>query len=188
VSHPACAGPVSFATLIEYWFGELADDEERRVDEHLLDCAHCSERLGELAGLGAGISSAFRRGAVRAVISATFLEKMKREGLRLREYRVPPGGSVDCTISAADDAVVGRLQASLAGVIRLDLSLLTERGEVRSRLLDIPFDPAAGEVLFCPSAANLKKQPAHTDIVGLIAVDGTGEHALADYTFVHTPG
>lgn len=182
MSHPA------FATLIEYWFGELAREDEDRMEEHLFGCGHCRERLGELAELGAGISSTFRSGALRAVISAAFLEKMKSWGLRLREYRVAPGSSVRCTMSAADDAVVGRLEVSLTGVARLDLAILNERGEVRSRLLDIPFDPVAGEVLFCPSAARLKKQPAHTDIVRLIAVDDAGERPLADYRFVHTPG
>lgn len=181
MSHPA------FATLMEYWFGELAPEDENRMEEHLLGCAHCSEQLGELAALGSGISSAFRSGALRTVISRAFLEKMKTAGLRLREYRVPAGGSVQCTISAADDTVVGRLEAALTGVARLDLALLNERGDVRSRLLDIPFDPVAGEVLFCPSAAKLKKQPAHTDVVRLIAVEEAGERTLADYTFVHTP-
>lgn len=182
MSHP------SFATLIEYWFGELAPGDEQGIEEHLFDCAHCSERLGELAELGAGISSAFRSGALRAVISAPLLERMKAEGLRLREYRIAPGSSVRCTINADDDAVVGRLEAPLSDVARLDLAVLNERGEVRSRLQDIPFDPVAGEVLFCPSAARLKKLPAHTDVVRLIAVDETGERPLADYTFVHTPG
>lgn len=188
VNHPACTAPIPFAALVEYWFGELAQDDEQRIDEHLLDCAHCSERLGELAQLGAGISSAFRRGAVRTVISAPFLEKMKKEGLRVREYRVSPGGSIRCTISAGDDAVVGRLQAPLEGATRIDLVRLTEQGEVGVRLFDIPFDPLAGEVLFCPSAAQLKHQPAHTDIVRLLTVDEAGERSIADYTFIHTPG
>jgi hypothetical protein len=182
VSHPG------FGALVEYWFGELAPEDEQRMEEHLFDCARCSEQLGELAQLGAGISSAFRSGSLRAVISAPFLEKMKTAGLRLREYRVSPGGSVRCTISAADDAVVGRLEAPLTDVARLDLAVLDERGEVRSRLQDIPFDPGAGEVLFCPSAARLKKLPAHTDVVRLIAVDEAGQRSLADYTFIHTPG
>jgi anti-sigma factor RsiW len=182
VSHP------DFAKLVEFWFGELTPEDEERLEEHLLDCAHCSEQLGELVELGTGVSSVFRSGALRAVISPAFLQKMKIAGMRLREYRVAPGSSVDCTVTAADDAVVGRLQASLTGVARLDLALLTERGEVRSRLQDIPFDPVAGEVLFCPSAAKLKQLPAHTDVVRLIAVDEAGDRLLADYTFVHTPG
>lgn len=179
--------PIAFATLVEYWFGELEPQDEQRLEEHLLDCSDCSERLGELAQLGAGISAAFRRGELRAVISPALLAKMKSEGLRLREYRVSPGEAAQCTIGAEDDAVVGRLQAPLAGVTRIDLVRLDAAGQVRLRLPDIPFDPAAGEVLFCPSAARLKKEPAHTDTVRLIAVDESGERALGDYTFMHTP-
>jgi hypothetical protein len=180
--------PLPFAALVEYWFGELAPQDEERLEEHLLACADCSERLAELAQLGAGISAAFRRSAVRVVVSPAVLAKMKSEGLRVREYRLAPGAAVQCTIGAEDDAVVGRLQAPLAGVTRVDLVRLDAAGQVRFRLPDIPFDPAAGEVLFCPSAARLKKQPAHTDIVRLIALDERGERLLGDYTFMHTPG
>lgn len=185
MSAAVCIAPIPFAALVEYWFGDLAQDQEERVEEHLLGCAQCSERLGELTTLGAGIKSAFRGGELWAVISPDFLQRMKQEGLRLREYRVAPGGSVNCTISAADDAVVSRLQASLEGVARVDLVRLTDQGE--GRLPDIPFEPAAGEVLFCPSAASLKKAPAYTERIRLLAVDAAGERSIADYTFVHTP-
>ena len=53
---------------------------------------------------------------------------------------------------------------------------------------DLPFDPAAGEVLFLPSAAALRKMPAHTMRVRLVAVDEAGERPLGEYTFAHTPG
>jgi len=185
MSSPICIAPIPYAALVEYWFGELPQNEDERIEVHLLDCAQCSERLGDLVKLGAGISSVFRNGGVRAVISPSFLQAMKREGLRVREYRVAPGGSVNCTISAADDAVVSRLQATLEDATRVDLVHLYEQGE--SRLPDIPFEPAAGEVLFCPSAASLKKSPAHTATIRLLAVDETGEHPIAEYTFVHTP-
>ena len=185
MSTPICIAPIPFAALVEYWFGELAPNEEERMEEHLLACAKCSERLGDLAELGAGIGSAFRSGAVWAVISPAFVQQLKQEGLRLREYRVAPGGSVNCTISATDDAVVSRLQASLEGATRVDLVLLDEQGQ--GRLADIPFEPAAGEVLFCPSAASLRKLPAHTAMFRLLAVDEAGERPIGDYTFIHTP-
>lgn len=186
MSAPTCIAPIPFAALVDHWFGDLAQAEEERIEVHLLGCARCSERLGRLAELGAGIRSAFRHGAVGTVVSQNFVHEMKQGGLRLREYRVAPGGSVNCTISADDDAVVSRLQASLHGVTRVDLVHVTEQGE--SRLPDIPFEPAAGEVLFCPPAAGLKKSPAHTARLRLLAVDDTGERPIADYTFIHTPG
>ncbi len=181
-----CCAPIAFATLVDHWFGELAALDAERVEEHLLGCADCSRRLEDLVTLGAGIRTAFRNGAVGTVISLALLEEMKRQGMRLREYPVVPGGSVNCTISAADDAVVSRLQVPLAGTTRVDLVLLHEPGA--GRVSDIPFDPAAGEVLFCPPAASLKQAPAYVQVMRLIAVDEAGERALADYTFVHTPG
>jgi Putative zinc-finger len=186
MSAPGCSAPISFDALVDYWFDELAANEEERVEEHLLGCAVCSRRLGSLVTLGAGIRAAFRNGAVGAVISPALLDEMKREGLRLREYPVGPGGSVNCTISAADDAVVSRLQVNLAGASRIDLELLSELGA--GRLTDIPFEPSADEVLFCPPAARLKQAPAFVQRIRLLAVDETGERALGDYTFVHTPG
>jgi len=186
VNAPNCIAPIPFAALVDYWCGELPRNEDERIEEHLLGCAQCSERLGDLVRLGAGINSAFRSGEVRAVISPLFVQEMKQEGLRVREYHVAPGGSVNCTISAADDAVVSRLQATLENATRVDLVHVYEQGE--SRLPDIPFEPAAGEVLFCPAAASLKKSPAHTATIRLIAVDEAGEHPIAEYTFVHTPG
>lgn len=186
MSARTCTAPVPFAALVEYWFGELAQDHEERIEEHLLGCAQCSAQLGALAELGAGIGSAFRSGAVPAVITPALLQEMQQQGLRLREYRVAPGRSVNCTIGAGDDAVVSRLEASLEGVTRVDLVHSSDQGE--GRLPDIPFEAAAGEVLFCPSAVRLKKSPAHTARVRLLAVDETGEHVIADYDFIHAPG
>jgi hypothetical protein len=77
------------------------------------------------------------------------------------------------------------LQASLEDTIRVDLVRLSKQGE--GRLPDIPFEPAAGEVLFCPPAASLRKSPAYTETIRLLAVDATGERPIADYTFIHTP-
>jgi hypothetical protein len=106
---------------------------------------------------------------------------MKRERLRLREYAVAPGGSVNCTIAASDDFVVSRLSAPLAGVRRVDLISAGERFE------DVPFDADAGEVLVIPAAALLKRRGAFTNPMRLVAVEGGKERVLGDYTFVHTP-
>jgi len=186
MSAPSCSTPISDDALVDYWFDELAANEEERIEEHLLGCAVCSRRLGSLVTLGAGIRAAFRNGAVGAVISPALLDLMKRDGLRLREYPIGPGDSVNCTISAADDAVVSRLRVNLAGASRIDLELQSELGA--ARLTDIPFEPSADEVLFCPPAAHLKQAPAYVQRIRLIAVDESGERAIGDYTFVHTPG
>ncbi len=116
--------------------------------------------------LGAGIRSAFRSGAVRAVIPHALREAMRQGGLRLREYQLAPGASINCTINAEDDFVVATLQAPLAGVRRVDLVSDDEPGVPLARLEDIPFDAATGEVLLCPAPAALKSRSAFTDRCG----------------------
>jgi hypothetical protein len=136
------------------------------------------------------VRAAVREGAIALSLTAGFLEHMKRAGMRIREYPVAPGGTVHCTIRAEDDAVVGRLEAPLGGVRRVDvLHDYVAGGRIeRWRLEDVPFDPQAGEVLFSPSAAALRKLPANTLRVQLLAVDEVGERPLGEYTFAHTPG
>jgi hypothetical protein len=93
-------------------------------------------------------------------------------------------------LRADEDAVVSRMQAPLAGVKRVDaLRRLEVGGQVlESRLEDVPFDPAAGEVLHLPSPAWVRRLPANTLRVQLVAVDEAGERTLGEYTFAHTPG
>ena len=170
-----------FTRLVDYWFGELPSGEEAEFEEHLFGCAECTADLEALAALGAAVRSAWREGAVRAVISPALLERMRQADLRLREYRVAPGGSVNCTIADGDDFVVSRLAAPLAGGRRVDL--VTAGG----RFEDVPFDPAAGEVLVCPSPAALKRAGAYTDRFRLVSVEDAGERLLGEYTFVHAP-
>ena len=183
----ACAGPIPFARLIEYWFGELPAEAGERIEEHLLACGQCSAELETLALLYQGVGAVFESGAIHAAISAAFVTVMKERGMRLREYVLAPGESVHCTIAKDDDAVIGRLKAPLAGAGRVDMLATDDAGALLYRFDDIPYDPAAGEVLFCPPAAALKKMPAYTERVRLLATGPEGERAIADYTFVHEP-
>jgi anti-sigma factor RsiW len=170
-----------FATLVDYWFGDLPADREGAFEDHLFACAECTEKLEQLVALGAAVRNAWRAGAVRAVISHALFDAMKKEGLRLREYPMVPGGSVNCTIAASDDFVVSRLSAPLADVRRVDL--VTDAG----RFEDVPFDAASGEVLMCPAPAPLKRRGAFTHRVRLVAVEDSGERLLGEYTFEHAP-
>jgi hypothetical protein len=187
---PRCGKPIELEALVGYWLGELPVASEAPIEEHLFGCAHCTRRLDELVALASGIRAAVRNGAVPAVITQRFLEHMKLQNLRIREYRLAAGERVACTIRADDDAVVGRMQVRLAGVRRVDAVQSLDLGDGRVeqwRLEDVPFDPDADEVLTMPSAAALKKLPAHSFRVRLVAVDERGDRPLGEYTFVHAP-
>jgi hypothetical protein len=182
----ACARPIADSALVDWWAGELGSTEGRRVEEHLLSCGECSARAESVRGLAEGVRQLVREGALPIAVLPAIVERLQREGRRIREYRVAPGGGVRCTVGPEDDVVLTRLEAELRGVSRLDL--VTRVGEgAEERLADLPFDAAAGEVMFAPPADVLRAQPAHVARMRLLAVEPQGERLLGEYRFDHRP-
>jgi len=125
---------------------------------------------------------------VSAITSAAFVQRLAAQGLRVREYRLAHNGSVDCTVAPDDELLVSHLEVPLQGVERLDaIARLSLEPDVEHRLHDIPFDPRAGEVLYLPKLAQVRRMPAHTLHVTLLAVDGSGTRELGRYAFRHRP-
>jgi hypothetical protein len=182
-----CPTPVAPEILEDYWLADLSPSDEEAVEQHLLACDECSGRLRVVIGLAEGIRAVARGGTLRVVVTDAFLDRLAQEGLRVREYRVTPGGRVACTVTAEDDLVVGRFVAPLEGVERLDLAQYDAEGRERQRFRDLPFDPMAGEVLFTARSDVLRTLPATVQRYRLIAVRAGGEDVLGEYTFAHTP-
>jgi hypothetical protein len=181
-----CTTPLADETLLAWWAGELTALEEERLEEHLLSCHGCVERGQRLADLAHGLQRLLRTGGLSVVVLPEVVERLEREGRQIREYRVRPGGGVQCTVSPDDDLVLARLAADLGGVSRLDVTIRIGEGP-EERLPDILFDPDAGELLFAPSADALRALPAHVQRMRLLAVDAEGDRVLGEYTFDHTP-
>jgi hypothetical protein len=187
VSASACAEPLDFSVLIDYWLGDRAPHEEERVEEHLLGCAACSERMSDLVALTGSVRSLANLGVVRAVVTSAFLERLIDEGLRVREYRLVPGGSVECTVTPSDDLVAARLAADLRGTQQIDLVKCDAEGREENRLKDIPVSASAQEVVLLERIDRIRALPARVQRVRLVAPDADGERLVAEYTFVHTP-
>lgn len=183
----SCTSPLDFSALVGYWLAELAPAEEGRVEGHLLGCAACSERLWSLAGLAEGIRTLAREGVVRAVVTGDFLERVAREGFRVREYRVLPGGTVQCTVTAEDDLLVARLVAEFRGVSRVDIAVCDAEGREQERLRDVPVSPSTEEVVFLQGIKSVRALPAYVKRLKLLAVEPQRERLLGEYTFIHTP-
>jgi len=121
------------------------------------------------------------------VVSDAFLKRAAEEGLHIRKYTPPPEGGVQCTVTAEDDILVGRLAANLRGAKRVDLYLCDERGVEQLRLADIPVHPAAGSVNLQESITFAKAAPTNKMIVRIVTFDEAGgERLLGEYTFNHT--
>lgn len=173
------------STLLAWWLDELAESEADKVEEHLFGCVACDARLRKLLGLRVSMRRALLDGEFGTTVSAGFIQRLKASGLRVREYRVPPGGSVACTVAPLDDLNVSHLEASLAGVRQLDLVFEDEDGQRRAA--HIPFDPAANQVTFIPPVAVLRRLNLATLRMKLLAVTPDSERLLGVYTFNHSP-
>lgn len=179
---------LSVEDLLAYWLHETDPAATAAADEHLLHCDACGRTLDELVALGDGVRAAFRAGAVLALTSGAFVDRLSAQGLRLREYRLPHNGSVNCTVAPDDDLLVAHLEAPLRGVARLDArARFSFEPDVEHALRDLPFDAQNGEVLYMPRIAEVRQMPAHTLELTLLAVDGGESRELGRYTFRHRP-
>lgn len=182
-----CSKPFDAAVLADYWLAALAEPEQEAVEEHLLACDECGARLREVIAVADGVRNLARGGSLRMVVSDAFVQRAAEEGLRVRQYAPPPGGGVQCTVTAEDDILIGRLAANLSGATRVDLCICDESGVEQLRLPDVPVGAGASSVVYQESITYAKAAPTNTMIVRLVAFDEAGsERLLGEYTFNHT--
>lgn len=173
--------------LLAMWLDELDENAAAKIDEHLFECGDCAARLHQLLRLGGALRMELENGNVGTVVSAAFVQRMQADGLRIREYTLQPGGSVDCTVAPDDDFVITYLHAPLGGVRQLDLVFADADGRAPHRSRHIPFDAEAGLVTVIPPTAMLRALGHTRKRMQLLAVGQGAERVIADYTFNHSP-
>ena len=182
-----CSNPIDAVVLADYWLAALGQAEEEGVERHLLECDQCGARLREMIVLAEGVRNLAREGSLRMVVSDVFLKRAAEEGLRVRQYAPPPGGGVQCTVTAEDDLLIARLAANLSGAKRVDLCVCNEHGVEQLRLPDIPIQAGANSVVYQESMTFAKAAPTSKMIMRLVTLDEAGgERLLGEYTFNHT--
>ena len=173
------------STLLAWWLDELDEEEANEVEAHLFECEECGARLRELLRLGAAVKRALLEGHVAGAVSGRFIDRLREDGLNIREYRLAAGGSVACTVAPDDDLVVSYLQAPLEGVRQLDAVFDDHTGTRRTA--HIPFDAATNEVAFIAPTALLKTWGVAQQRVRLLTVAQGAERVIGEYTFNHAP-
>lgn len=181
-----CRQAIADDSLLDWWTGDAGPSESRRIEKHLLGCGPCSDRLALLQGIADGVGTLMREGDLPVVVAPAVLDRLRREGCRIREYTVAPGSGVQCTVSPDDDVLLARLQADLSGVSQLDLVWRVDEATA-DRLSELPFDPRAGELLVIPPLALIRQLPAHVARLELLSLGPAGERSIGRYEFRHTP-
>jgi len=182
-----CPIPIEAAVLMDYWLAALPSADEEAVEQHLMTCDGCGDRLREAIALAEGLRALARSGSLQVVISDQFVKHAAESGLRVREYAPLRGEAIQCTVAADDDLLLARLAVDAITASRVDLSWCDPRGVEHQRMADIPIHAEAGSVICQQSITWAKASPTATMIARLVAVDEKGdEQLLCEYTFHHT--
>lgn len=172
-------------TLLAWWLDELDEEDAHEVELHLFECDECGACVRELLRMGGAMRNALLEGHVAGAVSERFIDRLREDGLNIREYHLEAGGSVACTVAPDDDLVVSYLRAPLEGVDRLDVVYEDHTGTHRAT--EIPFDPSRNIVSFIAPTALLKTWGPAQQRVRLLAVKDDAERVVGEYTFNHTP-
>lgn len=88
------------------------------------------------------------------VVTQAMIDRLARDGLKMRHYLVHAGQTIQCTIGADDDLSVTYLTADLRDVQRVDVVSYVD-GKEWSRIDDAPIDRDTGQVIYTVGAASL---------------------------------
>jgi len=186
-SNARCSHPIEPAVLLDYWMHTIDGVTIESVEAHLFACDDCGNRLRQIEGLVEALRELAQSGAVKVVVDSRYAQRALDAGRKVREYAPPPGGTVQCTVSADDDLLIGSLAADLSGAERVDVAFCTTTGVELQRLVDVPFDARAGAIAYQESITFAKGAPSNTLLVRLLAIEPQGnERLIGDFTFNHT--
>lgn len=179
---PSCASPVDDEQATAYWAGDLPPAEASALEEHVFACGDCSARLETVAALAGGVSALARQGRIAGIISHGLLNRLQRDGVRVRQYTIDPGQTVPCAAFPGDDVVVTSLNADLAGVDVVSLRVTGPGGEPLGAIDDIPVSRAAGGLLWATPGELVRSMPSQQLRLSLRTADGV----IAEYVLDHS--
>jgi anti-sigma factor RsiW len=180
---PGC-NTVAFADLADYAAGELPATDAAALEEHLFSCADCARRAAEIDALVCAIGLAVRSGEVGGFVTDAVLNRLSREGVRVRTFALSPGAVVPCAVWQDDELMVLRLRGDFGAAGEFTLSQRAGGQEV-SRTTGQVAPGVQGEIMFATPAAWVRQLPAVEVELRLSAHDAGEERYVASYTLVH---
>jgi hypothetical protein len=181
----ACAHPLSSADIVDYWAGELELRDQERLEDHVFTCAACAAAFADGETLAAGVRALVGAGTFHSVVSDTVLNRLAREGVRLRTFAVSPGEVVPCAVWADDDVIVTRLRGDFSGVETVSVVAWLGTGEELSRSDGVSIRPGQQELVEATSAEWIRQLPTTSVRFRVTAMRDGEEQLVGEYTLTH---
>ena len=182
---PGCAAPLDVDTLLSYWAGDMSEREADVLEAHLFTCAACAGRLGGIAALGDGVATLTRRGRVSGIISPAIMNRLARDGVRVRLYSIAPGEAVPCAVWPTDDVLVVALRADLAGITSVSLSIASADDRLIEQIDDVAVSSGDGAVLYASPGHLIRRMPS-VRVRFTLVNNVEREHVLGAYVLEHS--
>lgn len=182
---PGCDGPLTDDDLLDYQTHALADPDAERVEQHLFACAACAARLDAIASLGKGLASLVRRGRVSGIVSRALLNRVQRDGVRVRLFSLEPGERVPCAAFPDDELVVVSLHADFSAAESVSLLVTGPDEIVIGRLTDVPVARADVEIFWATPGDFVRQIPTARLRLTLTS-EGPDALVLGEYELDHT--
>ena len=183
MNSPECE-QITLADLTDYTAGELAASEAASIEDHLFSCADCAARAAELDALVRAIPPAVQSAEVGGFVTDAVLNRLAREGVRVRTYSLSPGASVPCAVWDGDELMALRLRGDFGGASEFTLSQRVAGTEV-SRVTGQMAPSPHGEITFAVPASQVRQLPVVNVEVLLTAHEGGTERTIGSYRLVH---
>ena len=180
---PGC-DRIALADLTDYAAGELSDTESAAIEEHLFACAECARRAAELDALVRAIPPAVRSAEVGGFVTDEVLNRLARDGVRVRTFVLSPGAIVPCAVWDDDEVMVLRLRADFGGASEVTMSQRVAGNEVVRSTGHVAAG-LPGEMIYTLSAAWVRQLPVVNVEVVLTAPGDGEERTIGSYTLAH---
>jgi hypothetical protein len=174
---------IDLEALTDYVAGELAAADAAAIEEHLFSCADCGVRAAAFDRLVRAVGPAARSAEIGGFVTDDILNKLARDGVRVRSFALAPGAVVPCAVWDDDELMVLRLRAEFEGVSEVTLSQRVGGAEVARETGQV--SGGQSEILYATPAALIRQLPAVDVQLVLTAQQENVERTIGTYTLVH---
>jgi anti-sigma factor RsiW len=186
MNSPECER-IALSDLTDYAAGELPEADAAAIEEHLFSCADCGARAAEFDALVGAIRPAVRSAEIGGFVTDAVLNRLAREGVRVRSYALSPGAVVPCAVWNDDELMALRLRGDFGDASEFTLSQRVAGAEV-IRATGHVAASSHGEIIYAIPASWVRQLPVVEVEVLLIAHEHGEERPIASYTLVHEGG
>lgn len=132
-----------------------------------------------------GLGTLALAGGFQAFVTDGLLNRLARDGVRVRPYSLDPGETIRCSAWSDDEVLVARLRADFKGIPAVDAEMRLATGEQWGRSTDVPVREGATELVLALPAMRVRSAPEGPMRLTLRASGSPAGTIIAEYIFDH---